>query len=539
MTELNASFLRLLGSIAHVEKDPRFKSENYEFKSGEDALKLTYPNFIMSVSSPTGKQPSPFFATQRNGDPRYPGTIRGITVMRNDNLPFGELFMRANASEGKLDRFTVLVHEGTYFMNHWLIFGDHQPKRLHIDIVGTKNVRWVFGGEVEDMWHHNDLYIRGDVEVTIRNIMIYQRRPVPAVALIKTGDGAVVNLIDVKIHAPEGTCLGPYSSTINLEKCFLTRSWTPFNLACNADVFFDKCQLNKILTRGKVLDSKLVMKNTLFDYLEGPAFSLRISEAHLENCTLEGNENYCFFFNRDLPNSYSIFMESRSKLTLLRTNFIMADTAINVANSGSEIVAKQCDFSKSINCALDCHLNASLSVEDSCFHGRFIMQLYQNPHGKVVFSNNQCDDPFVLKDSMSKDPEYDFSKFEILHMPEQKFFYEQQGDMQDLSGATKRMAQAVADGSIPYQNLGPTRAFEMVKSCAYCHTCEVYLNNGEKLKYCKKCKLTCYCNSDCQNKDWRDHKIFCGSVKKHNPNEKEEPLEIVEIDLTKYLPPLK
>ncbi len=41
--------------------------------------------------------------------------------------------------------------------------------------------------------------------------------------------------------------------------------------------------------------------------------------------------------------------------------------------------------------------------------------------------------------------------------------------------------------------------------------CSVCSKRQGKLKRCSACHLICYCSAECQKKDWKEHKLVCGS----------------------------
>ncbi|KAI0367439.1 hypothetical protein BV20DRAFT_1037768 [Pilatotrama ljubarskyi] len=62
-----------------------------------------------------------------------------------------------------------------------------------------------------------------------------------------------------------------------------------------------------------------------------------------------------------------------------------------------------------------------------------------------------------------------------------------------------------------YMNMGPGEsAYPLAGSC---HCCERDETAGkDALKRCSACKLTRYCSTECQRKDWPRHKVACRMV---------------------------
>ena len=47
-----------------------------------------------------------------------------------------------------------------------------------------------------------------------------------------------------------------------------------------------------------------------------------------------------------------------------------------------------------------------------------------------------------------------------------------------------------------------------------CSNCKRPTKEGEELKHCSRCHLTCYCSVQCQKKDWAIHRFACSVVAK-------------------------
>lgn len=68
------------------------------------------------------------------------------------------------------------------------------------------------------------------------------------------------------------------------------------------------------------------------------------------------------------------------------------------------------------------------------------------------------------------------------------------------------------EDKLPEQNLqGKT---EQVSSTIICNACKIV---NPKASLCGRCKSAHYCNSDCQKKDWKLHKLICSSPKINIP----------------------
>jgi len=512
--------LRQLVSIGHIEKDPIFQSSNYEIENASDCQKLAYPSAVMSVSSPTGKQPAEYWAKEKI---KIAGKKRS-GIWRSENLKEGYQKMRALSSRGAFDKYTILVHEGTYFLDLWDISSDGQKRRISIEIIGTKNVRFVHIGNDPTLIGRYDVQIRGNVNVTFKNIMMYQRKPIAAVPIVLNFDGATVNLVDVKMHSPEGACIsslpgemGPPTVT-NLKRCMMTRCWQAFNLLDGSSKI-ENCKFTKIQTCGNLSSGSLLMTDTFYHFTEGQALFLRLGRVTFENCKLVGSEHYLFNM-RKFGNLECIDMK-KSELYLLQTSFELMDIVVTCLGSGTKVSARDCHFAQTINLCFSSSLNSDVSVENSKFFCPTILYLALNPKGAVNFEKNICETiPKIVIDGVSSVPQNDFDKINLVKMSqedEKKLpMYGHQASSKDYSKYNKKFIEDTENGYVLNTRKLLTNPFPaLVKKCEYCFRGEmetVMLGEGRKFKYCQKCKLVCYCSAECQKTDWRDHKLICDKL---------------------------
>ena len=59
-------------------------------------------------------------------------------------------------------------------------------------------------------------------------------------------------------------------------------------------------------------------------------------------------------------------------------------------------------------------------------------------------------------------------------------------------------------GKIFKKSINKNIANEMLSTCSYCEK-----KSDNKLLLCSRCKVTNYCNKDCQKSHWKEHKIIC------------------------------
>ena len=53
-----------------------------------------------------------------------------------------------------------------------------------------------------------------------------------------------------------------------------------------------------------------------------------------------------------------------------------------------------------------------------------------------------------------------------------------------------------------------TKTLSFMKSCRYCRKSQKDKPEA-KFMYCIRCRLVCYCSKDCQQANWKDHKLVC------------------------------
>ena len=104
---MDLKFLRMLQSMAEVEKNPRFRSKQYAIVGSEEEetvsepnsvkVALKHPDNVIVVASPTGKAP-----------PSANGEKRVTTLTQAVQLSFMEHFLYGTSG------CSIVVHEGMY-----------------------------------------------------------------------------------------------------------------------------------------------------------------------------------------------------------------------------------------------------------------------------------------------------------------------------------------------------------------------------------------------------------------------------------------
>ena len=58
----------------------------------------------------------------------------------------------------------------------------------------------------------------------------------------------------------------------------------------------------------------------------------------------------------------------------------------------------------------------------------------------------------------------------------------------------------------------PNKYVEMIKRKNFCQFCRK--NHETKLRTCGRCNMVRYCNDECKNADWKNHKNYCSDLNK-------------------------
>ncbi len=74
-----------------------------------------------------------------------------------------------------------------------------------------------------------------------------------------------------------------------------------------------------------------------------------------------------------------------------------------------------------------------------------------------------------------------------------------------------RLGMADAIGS-PYPAMLKCAPGAIYALAAGCAGCETVVDSGAGLKCCSRCRMTRYCGTACQKRDWARHKGVCGKV---------------------------
>lgn len=208
-------------------------------------------------------------------------------------------------------------------------------------------------------------------------------------------------------------------------------------------------------------------------------------------------------------------------------------TAVAIEESRSKAVIQRCKLLDCTHAALFCQLNPNVSMSDSEISGRYVIVMFVNVTGKVVFRRNVVRSVFTGSlfkeigpmfsevfgfnpsketavfsvDRRSKEVDHDF---EPVHIE-----YNELGIpwCHASLGATKETRTNFFDERSWVKQFFPDSvtqdsASNYTKKCKYCNAKEGP-DPKKKFKYCQKCRKVCYCSRECQLSHWTDHKLVC------------------------------
>ena len=116
-------------------------------------------------------------------------------------------------------------------------------------------------------------------------------------------------------------------------------------------------------------------------------------------------------------------------------------------------------------------------------------------------------------DSSSASPKHDFRKVfyehgvavaDITKRPSKK---EASKHSKKLSEEKERIMESHVAGK-PVVRIDSSIDREIIKRCERCSDVEDRIVKP-KFKFCSKCQKVSYCSKNCQQADWKDHKVLC------------------------------
>jgi len=459
---------------------------------------LSFPNNVVVVASPTGRAPP-----EEPGEWRVNSLSRALRMPRNIQKMFDDfgdgiapyLLEWGSTSTSTMTECSILVHEGTYFLNSdFLEDIDGKFGKLNVEVVGVQNVRIIVMGDEKLIGR--SFKCRGDINITFKNVSIYSRTlGKNCLPLFHVGKSATVSLHNVRINAPEKICiqvsgkegepLNPESPCIILEDVCILQC-LQFVIISDAQAFLNRCKIRSVKDSNKLRRSRMELDQVDIEY-NSMGLDISVSEVIIKDCEFSGLMDRTVAIDGTscaLDVSNSIFKHSSIGLACQRRRSIVR--------------VNDCVFHRSVTKAFATALNCKLTVTNCNIQTQWLMELRTNKDGEIKFNRNKVIRmPLILKDEMSKLPIHDFSRVEInvANLKSKSNFT----TCASASASHKKLVAKYMQGGISY---APK---DIHKVCFYCHLNQV----TKDFLWCSKCKSTCYCSKDCQAKDWPDHKLNC------------------------------
>ena len=494
-SKMNVEFLQILQSMAEVEKKPEFRPKRYAIvasrgykkgrqvdpSSGAVPVVLKHPKNVIVVASPTGKAPPPAAGEKRVAQ------LSTAIKMASDLSSIGKRGC------------SIVVHEGLY-INPTAALGEYGLPELKwkagfsLEIIGIEEVRILNTSPFAHTYHFKVC----DIQLTLKNLTIYGRREASGStghesAVTVWAEGTVIDLVDVRIHSPDEIPL--YSTNgafLGVSDCDLFDFWSSFRVDQDAMVEMTNCRF--FFERAS-------------DVSYGNVFGK--SRAIFNRCQFIGDHVQLspdvFSGMRTLTSRpCALNVGSGGCLDMFECSVTGFQHALQIKDSHSRAGLDRCKLSH-CTIAIMSMMNSVVSVTECELATNYVLQLELNVTGKVEFRDNSvktkappfspcscCAFSFDPADKdgtavirADRDPsvvEHDFaySRIELFEPRE----------WEDNSFEAKR--------GIPRRS----------KQCLHCWVSMLDMPEA-KFKYCSRCRKVCYCSKECQQANWKDHKLVC------------------------------
>jgi len=486
--KLDNGFVRLLQSMSFVERNPYFCSSTC------DKSRISYPENLVVVVSPASEAPPP-----------AEGEVRVTKI--------SEAIMHCafRAIDGDGTKFSILVHEGVYFNPNISIpptcVPEYQiPKDFTIEIIGTKNVRLVFLGDLEPPLFHVG------VSVTVRNVLLYNRN-------FRTGEGTIGaveraqgSLIDVKVNSPASPAFtsSHRGTRVRLDRCVAERSFYGLFAHKEGEMIAENCRINEYTAYS----IKFQHENT---HMTVTKSVIMRSKPMYVMLGAKGVVTNCFFFGVGDEESKAVAITSGGILGLSDCSFENFQMAIHLEDIGSKLKMSRCRIGKSVYLGFEALVNPSATIKESELGCPLILSNCYNKKGFIEFKKNKIipnlfgiSAPEIQHDKESANSfKHDMKSVKICQV--------KTGCLQFPLKYNRSAFMKTVETDKP-TNMGiDTRLYSqgLWKMCGKCHAMEVVDGQKrlegpvKKFKYCTKCDRVAYCSKECQVADWDDHKLYC------------------------------
>ena len=559
---MDLNLLRILKSIAEVEKDPHFRSERYrvlgnepnqskakrgqskqnqrqtaiagraigeavggDATSDDKAVVVKHPDNVIVVATPTGKAPPP---------------VKGETRVNTIGAAL-QLAGRRFAREGRKG-CSIVIHEGIYidpigpmafsllerfkyldlasFMPNPCAFGFPFPfQGFSLEMIGVNNVRFIS--------RRGPLTV-SKIDFTMKNIAIYARGEAKAAVPfhgggdVKSGfsvDGGKLFMDDVRINAPNIPGILVKDSVSTLNDCTLTGSSLAFMIVEKSYSQFQRCRISDVSFSNSVSDDSTIkaVDCTFTDY---KCVSFEHGQGEFNRCEFSGAWDW--EADADDNSSMGFNITHGSDVTITECKITRFFTGIMALDLNTRVNVRSCKI-MFCSVAISPGVDSSASVSE-CFLGcRIATSLEANAKGVVEFSRNTTiGSPIIMVDPRSEPPKHDFKSPKIVNYsrdPRTHASSKEQSKFvkQGTREMERMMSEAAATGDFPPLDDMKKYVFDgLYKKCRYCEKFEDQRGllgdgreAGHKFKYCSKCQKVCYCSKECQDSDWKAHKLTC------------------------------
>ena len=482
---MNVAFLRVLQSIHDLEKDPNFRSKKYavvdkhdrQVDPGQVPVVLEYPDNVIVVASPTGKAP-----------PAAIGERRFASLSE-------ALFRAVFTSQFGFKGCSIVVHEGMYIDPKFCFSLSAASNDFALEIIGVKEVRILLKSSDPVLLQIDN------VKITMKNISIYE----------SSSNDIVIQAADSpSITAKELTFVD-----VRMRGCHLTVECNEGSRLKVIDCVFSNYPTSFVMKR-----SRAEFRNCLwyhhFQNEENGSTEL-VANAVL---VAGGSASFhkCRFIRKSgfegQTDGFACRVVRQGEITVKETLVSGFYVAFLAENSDSKIVLDRCEiFDGGI--AVNCQLNSSATVTKCKLGTDLVLRCMGNETGEFKFQRNtlrpgpsfggvQHNVAFIDTDRELKKLKHDFARVKII--------YSSSTTKPPSYGASRKSREDFAQycSSSDMARVIPPATRES-RRCVFCDEDEKDKPEA-KFQYCIRCKRARYCSRECQQSDWRDHKLMCKKV---------------------------
>jgi len=504
---------------------------------------LLYPHSVLFVLPRKEKMP---FGFREATSPASKSDEPDSKVCRRFETIKGALQFACDQAITGEKQFSIVVQEGEYLDDLVNPKGaELEISDLAIEIRGQGSVRVVYKDE------NLNLLKKTSLSLCLRDLTIIDRSVNREMTcFMTTGPGDVVELVNVCIidsrSSPLRSIAGMDGGKLSFTRCFLDNCQMDFVI--NVEVIFTDCEVQNGFATFRFKSGFKAVGTKFTDFV----FKFQqFSTALILRSHFQGNPA-----SADHPNVtlcvHVVDADSGSSVILRDSSVADYYTILLLRQHGTRAIVQNCSIS-GCRWAFAIAYNVDAKFTDNRFRCPTVLHLRKNVDGKVEFQRNEVlghSRPKMLIDEVSKAPLHDFPNAVMMPLencdwqrPKAKEVSKFTGRMKYASDKDRAAARGVRGRGLSY----------MEKECERCHMnenerldrqigrvvddarqkagiCPEVKPFTNKFKYCCLCKAVCYCSAECQEIDWRDHKLVCAEFAKD--------CEPVDIDYSRFEPPI-